>query len=132
LVLLLWAGVTVASQVDLHKRIYGGRDCGATERPHHVVLISDNITHQSLCGGTLISDQWVLSAAHCYEPEWTLTATLGKLRNPTERHVITDQPVVFRHPQTNEKHDIMLLKLPKKTSLPRAVLPLNCLGHPNM
>lgn len=62
-------GVTVASQVDLHKRIYGGRDCGATERPHHVVLTSTS-DPDYFCGGTLISDQWVLTAAHCYEPGW--------------------------------------------------------------
>lgn len=57
-----------------------------------------------------------------------LKATLGKLRNPTEEHDIKDPPVFFT--DTNGKHDIMLLKLPKKTALPRAVLPLDCFDHP--
>ncbi|XP_068575327.1 serine protease 1-like isoform X2 [Cebidichthys violaceus] len=66
LLLLLWAGVTVGRVVDLQKRIIGGRDCTNTERGYHVFL---KINGEPFCSGSLISKDWILTAAHCWEPE---------------------------------------------------------------
>ncbi|XP_037620440.1 trypsin-like [Sebastes umbrosus] len=80
LLLLLWVGVTASTVVDLQKRIIGGRDCGPTERLYHVevrqyrAFPGENFT---ICGGTLISNRWILTAEHCWNSERIMKAVLG-------------------------------------------------------
>lgn len=42
-------------------RIVGGYECPKNSVPYQVSLF----TGYNFCGGTLLSDEWVLSAAHC-------------------------------------------------------------------
>ncbi|XP_047433390.1 putative trypsin-6 [Mugil cephalus] len=67
LLVLLWVGTTVSTVVDVHKRIIGGQQCNANERRYHVKLVDQN--NNFVCGGSLISDEWVLTASHCWKPE---------------------------------------------------------------
>ena len=43
-------------------RITGGQDAVCGQFPWQAAIIIDN---RFFCGGSLISDQWVLTAAHC-------------------------------------------------------------------
>uniref|UniRef100_A0A3B5QII2 Peptidase S1 domain-containing protein n=1 Tax=Xiphophorus maculatus TaxID=8083 RepID=A0A3B5QII2_XIPMA len=114
LLLLLGLGVSVNSHVSLHKRIIGGQNCDDTERLYHVRLEGNNGTETTLCGGSLIHPEWILTAAHCWksEPGWTTTATLGvHPRTATqEKQIIQHNPVIYVD-QSHQQHDIMLLKL---------------------
>ena len=56
----------------LHKRIVGGDLSKISEWPWLVSLQVLRVDKpvpffEHLCGGTLISAQWILSAAHCFE-----------------------------------------------------------------
>ena len=47
----------------LDDRIVGGYECEKHSVPYQVSLFSG----YNSCGGTLLSREWVLSAAHCYQ-----------------------------------------------------------------
>ncbi|XP_063736932.1 kallikrein-8-like [Eleginops maclovinus] len=125
---LLLVGVTVSTRVDLQKRIVGGEPC---ERQYHVKLRAAAGGSSNLCGGSLIGDRWVLSAAHCLKPGSTMYAEL--VMHPGDRAEelqITAEAVIYTDKE-HRAHDIMLLQLPKSSAVPPVALP-DCGYHPEM
>ncbi|XP_060890763.1 trypsin-5-like [Labrus mixtus] len=120
LLLLLCAGVTVSTAVDLQKRIINGSPCGNEERRYHVKLIASNGKKDFFCGGSLISESYILTAAHCWKQGWNMTALVGVHPGPPEGVKITEHHI---YNDTNGNHDIMLLKLPQPTQIPYVALP---------
>ncbi|CAL8292385.1 unnamed protein product [Merluccius merluccius] len=108
--------------VGLDDRIVGGYECRDHSVPWQVSL--NNGWH--FCGGTLISSQWVVSAAHCHKS--VSTVRLG------EHHIgYKDGPeqfiapaVTIRHPDYDRyrmNNDIMLIKLAAPAQINQYVRP---------
>ncbi|KAK1905474.1 putative trypsin-6 [Dissostichus eleginoides] len=113
-------GVTVSRVVDLDKRVYNGVPCDKKDRLYHVKLVTVNAKKESFwSGGSLISEQWILTAGHNVEPGETVTAILGFHPGTNMKEVkITEEPI--RYSDTDGNHDIMLLKLPPGHGYPIA------------
>uniref|UniRef100_A0A674IX02 trypsin n=1 Tax=Terrapene triunguis TaxID=2587831 RepID=A0A674IX02_9SAUR len=91
-------------------RIVGGYECSPHSQPWQVSL---NVGYH-FCGGSLITDQWVVSAAHCC-PD-SMQVILGdhniQVFEHTE-HLMRIETIVW-HPSYDYQtldHDIMLIKL---------------------
>ncbi|KAG7239522.1 hypothetical protein INR49_028834, partial [Caranx melampygus] len=91
---LLWLGVTLSTAMDLEKRIYGGKLCGNNERHYHVKLRIFHKNGEDTCGGSLVKKQWVLTAAHCWEPGEGDTFQVAVPQYPDRLQCINDVPVV--------------------------------------
>ncbi|XP_075687741.1 serine protease 27-like, partial [Rhinoderma darwinii] len=97
-------------------RIYGGTDSEEGEWPWQV-SVQNNDSH--ICGGSLISNQWVMSAAHCFEGNTDPTfikVILGmhQLDHPTAHEIAATVDQIIPHPEfikIGSKGDIALMKL---------------------
>ena len=93
-------------------RIVGGEESGEREYPWMVSLRSPP---GAVCGGSLLGDQWVLTAAHCTPPHLSpaqLSVHLGDDR-PLAGHQLTVSRIVL-HPQyepDTSNYDFSLVKL---------------------
>ena len=67
IVLLFSLFISMTFAIQAQERIVGGVEADLHEYPWQVALVSSN--GDGYCGGSIISDQWILTAAHCLEGE---------------------------------------------------------------
>ncbi|XP_048037155.1 mast cell protease 4-like [Megalobrama amblycephala] len=112
--------LTFTAHVNM--RIMNGKEVRPLSRPYMVSLQKSG---KHFCGGFLISDQFVLTAAHCWKGYDNLMVVVGAhdLRDSKSSDHISVKSYI-PHPNyrpTNKPHhhdaDIMLLKLKKKVKL---------------
>ncbi|XP_027245559.1 cationic trypsin-3 isoform X2 [Cricetulus griseus] len=110
LFLILIGAAVVVPKVNNDDSIFGGYTCRKNSVPYQVSLNAG----YHLCGGALVSDQWVLTAAHCYKPR--IQVRLGEFNiNEIEGgEQIVNAAKIITHPNYSNDttdNDIMLIKL---------------------
>ncbi|XP_036037176.1 cationic trypsin-like [Onychomys torridus] len=95
---------------DSDDKIIRGYACGNNSVPYQVSLNAG----YHLCGGSLVSDQWVLTAAHCYKPQLQVRLGESNIRKVEGSEQIVYAAKIIPHPKYNNDttdNDIMLIKL---------------------
>ncbi|XP_038158952.1 transmembrane protease serine 9-like [Cyprinodon tularosa] len=125
----------VCGRPSLNTRIVGGEAAPPGSWPWQVSL---HTFSSHICGGSLINDQWVLTAAHCVQslsmsPSF-VTVYLGRQSqegsNPNEVIRIVSQ--INIHPEynfLNDNNDIALLRLSEPVNFTDYISPV-CLAAP--
>ncbi|KAI4891226.1 hypothetical protein NFI96_034631 [Prochilodus magdalenae] len=106
--------------------ITGGKEATPHSRPYMASLQLEG-KHQ--CGGFLISSQWLMSAAHCFQDNTGFKVVLGahSLSEPEDTKQTFDITAFYNHPDfksSNYDNDIVLVKLNQPVTETSAVKPV--------
>ncbi|KAH6929037.1 hypothetical protein HPB50_022496 [Hyalomma asiaticum] len=115
---------------SLRQRIVGGHSSAPGSWPWQVALYKEG---EFQCGAALVSDQWLVTAGHCFYNTLTShwVARMGMLRRGTEMpspfEVVSSISHVVIHPEYVDKgfaNDIALLKLDKPVDFSDYIRPI--------
>lgn len=115
--------------VDL---IVGGESAKPNEFPHQALLgwrkADDSDEYKFDCGGSLISERFVLTAAHCFKNSYPDIVRLGahNLNDQNDNHVDLEIESFSKHPLHRHAfsyHDIALIKLAQNVIFSKVIRP---------
>uniref|UniRef100_A0A8C5DB33 coagulation factor Xa n=1 Tax=Gouania willdenowi TaxID=441366 RepID=A0A8C5DB33_GOUWI len=124
---------TIVAQMAGMTRIVNGEDCPPGECPWQALLLNEDDI--GFCGGTILNEYIILSAAHCMNHSRSLYVKLGEFDtlvndgNEVVHHVET--VLTHNHYKPDTYHnDIALIKLREPIKFSRFILPA-CLPEPD-
>ncbi|XP_069313024.1 kallikrein-7 [Eulemur rufifrons] len=124
LLLCLALGAAAQDQGDKSgEKIIGGVPCPRGSHPWQVALLSGSQLH---CGGVLVNEWWVLTAAHCEMNEYVVHLGGDKLGDSKSQKIKASRS--YRHPGYSTKtheNDLMLVKLTRRARLSSSVKKVN-------
>ncbi|XP_043561129.1 coagulation factor IX-like isoform X2 [Chiloscyllium plagiosum] len=98
-------------------KIVGGEECLRGECPWQVMLLDDN-KQKGFCGGSILTEKWVITAAHCFYYPVTFRVVVGehnvKKVEHTEKYHEVEKVVMYPKYNANRSrydHDIALILL---------------------
>ncbi|XP_041489999.1 granzyme C-like [Microtus oregoni] len=110
------------------EEIIGGHEVKPHSRPYMAFIECVNDDGRTYrCGGFLVKDNFVLTAAHCMRSSMRVTLGAHNISFQEETQQTIPVAKAFPHPDYNFKDDssdIMLLKLERRAKRPKAVRPL--------
>ncbi|TMS01036.1 Coagulation factor X [Larimichthys crocea] len=116
----------ITSTKSMNTRIVGGEDCPPGECPWQALLMSED--HRGFCGGTILNEYIILTAAHCMNQSRYMYVRLGEFDvlvdhgNEATHHVETIITNNKFRPDTYH-NDIALIKLASPIKFSRFILP---------
>ncbi|KAM7348606.1 brachyurin [Cochliomyia hominivorax] len=109
----------------IESRIISGTAAVPGQLPWQVILKKDEID-TLLCGGSIISDSWVLTAAHCTYGLPSILLVFGTIElNNNSNNMTSSQ--IYIHPQYNPSNlhnDVSLIKLPTPLTFSNTIQPI--------
>ncbi|CAB3259413.1 unnamed protein product [Arctia plantaginis] len=118
---------------NVDKLVYGGNDTHIHEFPHMAMLGYEDygqpLTYN--CGGSIISDKFILTAAHCTfntklgEVKYVVVGALTRTDANNPSNVLKVRRII-KHPEyasPSQYHDIALLETEKRIPLSQFVVP---------
>ncbi|KAL7743638.1 hypothetical protein ACLKA6_019256 [Drosophila palustris] len=109
----------------LQGRIISGKQATAGQFPWQVILKRDQ-WDDLLCGGSIISDSWVLTAGHCAYGRDSLYLVFGTIELNDDNAQSMTSTKLFVHPNYNDKmnNDVALVQLPQQLIFSSKVQPI--------
>ncbi|XP_052018129.1 plasma kallikrein [Apodemus sylvaticus] len=103
----------------INARIVGGTDSSLGEWPWQVSLQVKMVSRNHLCGGSIIGNQWILTAAHCFDgipyiDVWRIYGgilNLSEITNETPSSRIKELIIHEKYKVSEGNYDIALIKL---------------------
>ncbi|XP_039965302.1 serine protease 1-like [Bactrocera neohumeralis] len=107
----------LAATDGINGRITNGERAAAGQFPYQVGLsLKKSIFSSSWCGGSLISSEWVLTAAHCTDGIAEITVYLGATvrTSPEVKYTVSKDNVIIHSGWNSKKivNDISLIRIP--------------------
>jgi secreted trypsin-like serine protease len=105
----------VRPQLNWDERVVGGTNARDGQAPYQVSLRPGHLPSFHFCGGSIIGDYWVLTAAHCTidkGPGEVLVVVGSVFNNPTGKTHRVRQVINHEHYDGNEiLNDVALLEV---------------------
>ncbi|XP_023479045.2 granzyme H-like [Equus przewalskii] len=108
--------------------IIGGHEAWPHSRPYMAFVLSLEKEKGKSCGGVLVREDFVLTAAHCWGSSIKVTLGAHNIQKQERTQQVIPVKEAIPHPHYNSKNlnnDIMLLKLERKAMWTAAVRPLS-------
>ncbi|XP_067134280.1 chymotrypsinogen B-like [Centruroides vittatus] len=112
-----YCGIPVIPPIKGNDRIVGGREALPNSWPWQVSLVKpdmDPFGHQ--CGGSLINNQWILTAAHCFKK--ALDPELWVVISGKHNKLVKDETEQYRYVKSIYPHPDYYGYEPYKASIP--------------
>eukprot|EP00062_Callorhinchus_milii_P001032 gi/632935707/ref/XP_007891039.1/ PREDICTED: coagulation factor IX [Callorhinchus milii] len=123
----IYANIT--PEASLHTRIVGGTDCEKGQCPWQVLLVNGNGV--GFCGGSILNERWVITAAHCFVPPVEFRVVVGEhntaIFEETEKYHNVENLIKHHKYDSNIdmfENDIALIKLSTPIIFNTFVIPI--------